>query len=511
MNEFLWQAFLEPLTTEWFQRALIGGALAAVVCGVIGCFVILRRMAFLGDALSHSMLAGVAAGYLIMQLAYGAEAHAGAMLLGALLAGVFTVVSVNIVSRAARIKEDAAIGIMYTGIFAAGGMLVSYFRDRIHLHLYDYMIGMLMSVQDSQLWTMAWVAAIVLAIVILCFRQLQISTFDPVMAASIGVPVVALNLLLTTCASLVVVCAVTVVGIILVVGLLVTPAATAYLLCDRLDRMLMAAAGFGLSSVVGGLYVSHWVGKFDAGPTIVMFSTLQFLVVWIIAPRYGLLADWLRRLRIVPQPVIEDVLGCIRRAGGKPVSQQLMIDRVQASGKQIQQAIASLMRQDYLVRQDGGYVLTEAGTREARRLLRAHRIWEAYLEHLGRPVAELHREAHRLEHVNDEAAIDYLDDKLGHPLVDPHGSQIPEDFVHLVPGAEVKAALLREGHRAVVVDISADASDLVRESPLTAGVHLVAGPRRDGDRLWTFSLEDGQEVVLDHTAADAVLVRLEGE
>ena len=229
---------LTPLTEQAFQKALIGGGLVAIVCGVIGCFVILRRMAFLGDALSHAMLAGVTSGYLFMQIVFGIEAHAPGMLVGSIVAGLITVGLIGFVSKVSRIKEDTAIGIMYTGIFAVGGVLASVFSHRIHLDLYHFVTGMVLGVEDADLWMMAVVTAVVLAIVILFFRYFQITTFDPVMAASLGIPVVAIDYLLTTCTSLVVVSAVSIVGVILVVGLLVTPAATAYLLSDRLSRMM---------------------------------------------------------------------------------------------------------------------------------------------------------------------------------------------------------------------------------------------------------------------------------
>ncbi len=503
--ETLDQLFLAPLRDTAHQKALIGGCLVAIVCGVIGCFVILRRMAFLGDALSHAMLAGVVAGYLFMNIVFGEEAHAPAMIIGSLIAGVVTVGMIGFVSRVSRIKDDTAIGIMYTGIFALGGVLVTVFRDRIHLHLYDYIVGMVLAVKDGHLWMMAIIAAFVLAVVILLFRQLQITTFDPVMAASIGVPVVAMNYLLTTCTSLVVVGAVPVVGIVLVVGMLVTPAATAYLLSDRLGRMLALSASFGVSSVVIGLYVTIWVGNLAPGSAIVVVSTLQFLTVLAIAPRYGMIADWLRRRRLVPQEILEDVLGSVLRAPEHTVPVATVLTHVEASSNQIQRAIRLLERQGLVDVENGTLRLTETGEREARRLLRAHRLWESYLEHVGAPAEQLHHQAHVLEHVHDEDAVDYLDDKLGHPLRDPHGSEIPEDFVHLVPGAEVKASLLREGHTATITHVEPAAADL----PLEVGMAVAAGRRQEGGTQWTLILPDGREVALDHRTADAITVRLD--
>ena len=144
----LWHAFADPLELRSFQKALVGGSMVAIVCGVIGCFIILRRMAFLADALSHAMLAGVTAGFLLMQLAFGrSDAHAPAMFLGSLLAGIFTVGLIGFVSHVSRIKEDTAIGVMYTGIFAAGGLLYSAFSHLIHLDLYHFVTGMVLGIE----------------------------------------------------------------------------------------------------------------------------------------------------------------------------------------------------------------------------------------------------------------------------------------------------------------------------------------------------------------------------
>jgi len=505
----LYEYLLHPLTDVGYQKALIGGSLTAIVCGVIGCFIILRRMAFLGDALSHAMLAGVVCGYLLMKVVFGSDAHLPAMLIGSVLAGLVTVGLIGFVSKVSRIKDDTAIGIMYTGIFAVGGILASAFSDRIHIHLYDFIVGMVLAVPDGQLWLMGVVSAGVLSVVILFYRQLQLTTFDPVMAASIGIPVLAVNYLLTTCTSLVVVAGVPVVGIVLVVGLLVTPAATAYLLCDRLSRMLALSALFGVSSVVGGIYSTIWLSKAQVGvapgSAIVVMGTLQFLTVLMVAPRYGLVADWLRRRRSAPQQLIEDVLGCVHRAPGEQVPVAEVMTYVPARPHRIRHAIRVLERQGLLDAARGRLSLTADGHREALRLVRAHRLWEAYLEHVGTPAEQLHDAAHKLEHVYDKTAIDYLDDKLGHPLRDPHGSEIPEDVEHLVPGAEVKVSLLRQGHRATVRDVGAAAL----ESRLSRGMQVTAGPRRAEGKTWTLLLDDGRTIELDHHAADAITVVLE--
>ncbi len=497
---------IAPLTESATQRALLGGSLVAIVCGVIGCYVILRRMAFLGDALSHAMLAGVTAGYLFMQAFFNRETHAGAMLVGSLLAGLFTVTAISFVSKISRIKEDAAIGIMYTGVFAAGGLLASYFSERIHVDIYHFVMGSsVLVIDDSELWMMAIVAAILLAIVIIFFRQFQITSFDPVMASSLGISVIAFDYLLTACTSLVVVSAVPLVGVILVVGMLVTPAATAYLISDRLGRMQVLAAIFGITSVFGGMYISTWVGKISTGPMIVLFATLQFLFVLLVAPRYGILADWLRRRSMVPQQLVEDVLGCFRKDPKAALSKSVVNKYVSAKPEEIRRAIRWLDSRDWLDVDGDQLQLTDTGRQEAVRLLRAHRLWETYLQHLGMPETELHDRAHVLEHMHDEETVDYLDDKLGHPLQDPHGADIPIDEVKLTSGSKVKIANLREGHEGTIESLEGKLTG----PSLTVGGHIKVGPRKENGEVWTLRLADGRWVELDHSAADSIVVKLD--
>ncbi len=417
----LYDLFISPLTETYFQKALIGGCIVATVAGVVGCLVVLRRMAFLGDALSHAMIAGVAGGYLVMKMLFGAEAHATGMLLGSLFAAIATVALISFVSRISRVKEDTAIGIMYTGIFALGVVAVSIFRQYIHIDLMHFIMGDILGVADQDLWVSAFVAATVLSTLILFFRHFQIATFDPIMAASIGLPVLLIDYLLTTCVSLVVVSAVSMVGVILVVGLLITPAATAYLLSDRLDRMMMLAALFGSTSVIGGLYLCVWLDSAGGG-AVMLFCTLQFLVVLAVAPKYGLLARWMRLKKLVPQQAVEDVLTTILRYGKTtPLS---VIRQYAEESKGMRKVLENMVDNDLIIAEADGYSLTEEGSKEAGKVLRAHRLWEAYLATIGTPQEELHPTAHQLEHISDGSTVEYLDEKLGHPNQDLHAKGI---------------------------------------------------------------------------------------
>ena len=489
-------------------RPLIVGTLVSIVCSVIGCFIVLRGMSFLADAIAHSMLAGVIAGYLLIKIFFGQEAHLGAMLLGAILAGVATVAMVGFVTRFSRIKQDTAIGIMYTGIFALGAFAISIrsIGKHIQIDIYHYIVGSVLSVPDEELWLLAIVASIVLSSVILFYRQLQLTSFDPIMAASIGIPVLAVEYLLTACTSLVVVSGVQIAGVILVVALIITPAATAYLLSDRLDRMIWLSVIFGVLGFWLGFGLATLMGA-APGASVVVTMTLQFLVALTFAPRYGLLADWLRKSSAIPQEVMEDVLGAVLRAEGNSVAISEIEKKVTSPNMKIRRAITMLARRDLLDVDDDAVQLTDDGRLEANRLVRAHRLWETYLEKAGTPETEIHDKAHKLEHISDESIVEYLDDKLGHPISDPHGSLIPVDSKAVSNERDFVASLLRSGNVAVVKGVG----DLVQHLDLKPGDEITMGSRSDDGSIWTIVKSDGQTIHLNHDQADAVMVRLKIE
>ena len=339
---------------------------------MVGCFIILRRMSFLADAISHSMIAGVIGGYLLMKILFQTEAKLGALLIGALIAGIVTVALVGFVTRVSRLKEDTAIGIMYTGIFALGALIVSIksFGELVHIDIYHYILGSVVSVPDDDLWLLAGVTAIVLSVVILFYRQLQLTSFDPIMAASIGIPVLAMEYLLTACASLVVVSGVQIAGVILVIGLIITPAASAYLLTDRLSRMIVVSAIIGVLGFWLGFRMATWLGA-DPGPAVIVTMTLIFLFTLVFAPKYGMLADWIRRTSTVPQEVMEDVLGAILREQVQPIPISQIQKHVTTHNSLVRRAIRKLARQELLLVDNGQAQLTDQGVHEAKRLLRA--------------------------------------------------------------------------------------------------------------------------------------------
>lgn len=485
-------------------RPLIVGTLVSIVCSVIGCFIVLRRMSFLADAIAHSMLAGVIGGYLLMKVFYQQDSNLTAMLVGAILSGILTVAMVGFVTTFSRVKQDTAIGIMYTGIFAFAAFFISLesVSHYIQIDIYHFIIGDVMAVDNSELWLLAIVASIVLPVVILFYRPLQLTTFDPIMAAAIGIPVMLVEYLLTACTSLVVVSGVQIAGVILVVALIITPAATAYLLTDRLDRMIITSAIIGVIGFWLGFAIAVGLGT-EPGATVVVTMTAMFIGGLIFAPKYGLLADWIRKNNTVPQEMMEDVLGCVLRAKGKSVPVTEVLKHIKKPAPRVRRSIIMLERQGLLDVDDEHVLLTDDGRFQAKRLVRAHRLWETYLDRTGTPKELIHDKAHRLEHLSDEKTVRYLDDKLGHPVTDPHGSVIPNES-ELVFGKDLVLSVLRSGNRATIVKVESPA-----EMPqLSVGQEVQMGPRSKQGEIWTVITQDGVTVNLTHDQADAVTVRL---
>jgi manganese/iron transport system permease protein/iron/zinc/copper transport system permease protein len=213
--------------------------------------------------------------------------------------------------------------------------------------------------------------------------------------------------------------------------------------------------------------------------------------------------DWFRQQRGVTEEVAEDILGQVlryRRMG----SDLDRDEKIETANVRIRRSLNSLLRQGFLEQKQSEIRLTDVGRIEATQLVRAHRLWETYLQRAGVPEKEWHRKAHVLEHVSDDQTVDYLDDKLGHPLADPHGSEIPADIVHLDQNTDVRVSMLREGDRAVIQKVS----DEVSHMGLSAGNRIAIGPRVGDGLLWTVILDGGKRFELEHNLADAIQVRL---
>ena len=267
---------LEPLSHAFMVKALLVSALVGGVCGLLSCYMTLKGWALMGDAVSHAVMPGVVVAY-ALGLPFS---------LGAFVFGVGSVAAIGFVKQKSRIKEDTVIGLVFTGFFALGLVLVSKVRSNIDLtHI---LFGNVLGISGSDIQQTLLISILVVALLLVFRRDLLLFCFDPTHARSIGINTGLLHYMLLSVLSLTAVAGLQTVGVILVVAMLVTPGATAYLLTDRFDRMtLLAVASSALSSLIG-VYVSYWSDSSTAG-CIVLAQTALFLLAFLLAPRYGIL------------------------------------------------------------------------------------------------------------------------------------------------------------------------------------------------------------------------------
>lgn len=267
---------------QYLQNALIASILVGIICGVIGCFIILRGMALMGDAISHAVLPGIVVAYMI-----GAS-----FFVGAVITGVLTALVIGYISQNSRIKDDSAIGIMFTAAFAFGVILNSSLKGT-SVNLWNILFGNVLAVSRTDLWITFGMGIFVILMIILFYRPLLLSTFDPTMAKATGLPVKFIHYMLMLLLSIVTVASLQTVGIILVVAMLITPGATAYLLTDRMSTMLVLAALFGMISGVVGLYYSV-LFDVSSGSTIVLVAAILFGLAFFFSPKQGVVWRMIR-------------------------------------------------------------------------------------------------------------------------------------------------------------------------------------------------------------------------
>jgi manganese/iron transport system permease protein len=275
----------DPLEYEFMRRALIEVILMGAVTGAIGAYIVLRGLSFIGDALSHAIFPGIVIAFLLDS----------SIFIGALVFGIFTSAAIAVISTNQRVKEDSAIGVLFAGTFALGVVLISSSRNFTR-DLASFLFGNVLGVTTEDIWLSAIVGGIVLLLIVIFYKELLIASFDRAAAQAMGLPVFWLDLLLLVMISLTIVVSLRAVGNILVVAMLVTPAAAARLLTDRMPVMIALSAGIGVVSGVLGLFISFH-NDVAAGGTIVLVATAIFGLVWLFAPEHGWISSRLPRVR----------------------------------------------------------------------------------------------------------------------------------------------------------------------------------------------------------------------
>lgn len=276
--------FVAPLSYAFLQRGLLAALMVGVLCSIIGCYIVLRSMAFLGDAMAHAVLPGVAVAYLLGRN----------LTLGALAAALIVALGVGLFSRRGTIKEDTAIGVLFAAALSLGVVMISSIRTYA-VDLSHILFGNVLGVSTLDLWLTAGLGAVILILIFVFYRPFLVISFDPVLAATLRMRVGFYNNLLLILLALTIVISMQTVGVGLVAAMLVTPAATAYLLVRRLPAMMALSALIGGVSSLIGLFASYHLNV-ASGAAIVLTTTAFFLLAFLFAPQRGLVWDLASRI-----------------------------------------------------------------------------------------------------------------------------------------------------------------------------------------------------------------------
>lgn len=265
--------FIEAVASyQFLQNALITAIVIGAVAGAVGCFIVLRGMSLMGDAISHAVLPGVAISYLL----------GWNYLIGALIFGLLAAVLITFLKENSNLKGDTAIGITFSAFLALGIILISLVKSSTDLS--HILFGNVLAVQDSDKWVTILVSLLVLGVILLFFKELKLTSFDPVLARSLGLKVTVYHYLLMICLTLVAIVALQSVGTILIVALLITPAATAYLFTNSLKSMLILSSCLGMASSILGIFLGYSFNV-PVGSSIVLTATLLFITAFLISPK----------------------------------------------------------------------------------------------------------------------------------------------------------------------------------------------------------------------------------
>ena len=258
---------LQPIQYDFIVRALMAAGIVGVVCSILGVYIVLRGMAFLGDAMAHTILPGVVVAFLL----------GWPLAVGALIMGMLTALGIGALTERTALKEDTAIGVIFAGLFALGVAMLS-LRGNYSIDLAHFLFGNLLGVSSADLILTATLGSAVLLFIFLFYKEFLVLSFDPLLAETLRLPTRFLNYLLLILIAVTIVVALQVVGVALMLAILVTPAATASFLTRRLPSMMAVSAVIGVFSGVVGVYASYYL-NIASGPAVVLVATLIFLIV----------------------------------------------------------------------------------------------------------------------------------------------------------------------------------------------------------------------------------------
>lgn len=438
MSMILAQAeWIDLFTSPVAWRIILIGALTNVACALVGCYLVLRRMSLMGDAISHAVLPGLVIAFIL-----SGSTGIVWMFLGAAAVALLTTFLTQTLHQFGRVPTDASMGVVFTSLFALGVVLLKLNVSQIHFDVNCVFEGLLAQAAldtfefhgwelPRQLLTIGPVALLNVSVIMLLWKELKISSFDAELSSAMGFSATLVHYLLMAVVAVTAAASFEAVGSILVVAMLIVPPATAHLLCDRMGSMVVVACLLAIASAVFGYWLASeqmW-NVAPAGAMSVAAGGMYGLTV-LFSPQYGILSKLIRNLQTTLRILREDLLLMLYRVDEIDASKRLRpYEAVTAvgGGWLARWALAMLRRRGRVELRDGLLSMTDDGRWRAARLVRGHRLWEAYLvKHLGLPLDHVHASADRLEHFTLDPLREQLQQATDNTATDPHGREIPE-------------------------------------------------------------------------------------
>ena len=414
------------------RYAVAGSILLGICCGLLGSFIVVRKMALVGDTLSHAVLPGVALGFL-----WNMTKDPMAIFIGATVAGLIGTGVVNLIKQTTRLKEDTALGMVLAGFYAVGICLMTMIQQLPTGNVSGidkFLFGQAAAIGFTDLKLMAVVTGLSLLIIGLFYKEFLLSSFDAGFARVAGFPVQMLHYTLMLLLAFAVVISLQAVGVVLVSAMLIIPAAAAYLLTDRLHKMIWLAAGFGMLAGVVGAFFSFLGPALPTGPFMVLGASVVFGAAFFFSPKHGVLTRWWRQRSHARQIHRENTLKSIyhvlegREFKKESVTLTELKERRNESLEEARERVQELVshRLATFDRSTNEIHLTPDGWQRACEIVRNHRLWELYLTNAAQIAADhVHDDAEKIEHVLGEDVVRQLEKRLNFATKDPHGRDIP--------------------------------------------------------------------------------------
>ncbi len=412
------------------RYVVVGSVWLTASAAIVGSFSFLKKKTLVGDAVAHSVLPGVCLAFIL-----SGSKNPLFLIPGAFLTGWISLVVIDKIVAHSKIKEDTAIGLVLSVFFGLGILGLTYIQHGNYANqsgLDHFLFGKAASIVFDDLVIFSTIAIVLVATVILFFKEFLIISFDQAFAQSIGMRVRSLELLITTLTVLAVVIGIQAVGVVLMAAMLITPAAAARFWTDKLHILILLAALFGALSGVSGAYISYVAPGMPTGPWIVVVISVIAAFSFMLAPKRGALSRLKTHLRIKRKINNENILKAIYQISEdtKDFFAPLNVKELTAKRKMptshLDKILNRLRNEGFVEKTSRGWVFTKAGLEKGRRIVKLHRLWEVYLtQYLNIAPDHVHDDAENMEHIITPELEERLEKLLNYPKVDPHQSEIP--------------------------------------------------------------------------------------